>query len=344
MRVYLNHAGTSWPKPEPVRRAVGAVLEASTADWPERFATDHAAVAEWLGAAPSRLLLTPGCTAALAAAIAELPWSTGDRVICGSFEHKALARPLAELAHRGVHVVSIPSTSAAGFDLAALERELKRGARLVATAWATNVTGELSPIAEIIKLAHAHGAKILVDAAQAAGWLPIDVAALGADMLAFAGHKGPQAPWGVGGLYVAPSLPMPGYCDTGSVDRAALAGLVAGVAWLRDRPARLANARAGVARLRAVLPTTIRVLGPADEEHRVPTLAFVHPTRAPVEIANALRDQGVVAGAGRFCAADAHVQLGTTAHGVVRLSVGPGTTTEELAHAERALHDVIRGA
>ena len=117
---------------------------------------------------------------------------------------------------------------------------------------ASNVTGDLLPVPEIVTLAHEHGALALIDGAQVAGWMPLDVAALDVDLLAFTGHKGPHAPWGIGGLYVservqmaspnavcelpvgggATCAPMPGYCDVGSVDRAALAGLEAGLRWL----------------------------------------------------------------------------------------------------------------
>ena len=355
--VYLNHAGTSWPKPGVVRSAVAGTWETPAEDWAGDFKADHSAVARWLGVTdPQRLLLTPGCTSALAVAVADLPWEDGDRVLCSSFEHQALARPLGALARdHGVEVVTIPPTTTSSFDLDAYERELKRGAKLVALAWAGNITGEIVPADAIIERAHAHGALVLLDAAQVAGWLPIDVHALGVDVLAFAGHKGPQAPWGIGGLYVAPHVQlrcaaalcsvdegsaMPGYCDTGSVDRAALAGLVSGIEWLDEKPERLSRARVAVERLRHALPGKDVILYGAEIERRVPTLALSHRTMSASTLATSLRAHGVIAAAGAMCAPRAVAALGAP-EGVLRLSVGPGTREDELAHAERAIRAVF---
>ena len=357
--VYANHAGTSWPKPEPVREAVRRALEADPLAWADDFERDHARVARAFHVDdPSRLLLTPGCTSALAVAIADLPWQPGDRVVCGSFEHHALMRPLLKLAERGVELVRVPPAGEAPLDLDALEHALRLPTRLVATTAAGNVTGALAPLAEFVRLAHGAGALALVDAAQVAGWLDLDVRALDVDLLAFAGHKGPQAPWGVGGLYVhprvemqtphavcdltAPCAPMPGYCDTGSVDRAALAGLAAGFDWLAERPDRLARARSQVARLeRAALDGGARRLGPAIAD-RVPTLALVHERISPSTLAAGLRARGVIASSGLQCAPEAHRTLGTDPDGVLRLSVGPATTDEEVDLAREALRDVLR--
>ncbi|MFT5359244.1 MAG: cysteine desulfurase/selenocysteine lyase [Polyangiales bacterium] len=356
---YLNHAGTSWPKPGGVRSAVAGTWETPARDWPGDFNADHGAVARWLGIAdPQRLLLTPGCTAALAVALADLEWQAGERVLCSSFEHQALARPLGALARdHGVEVVAIPPSKISSFDLDAFERGLEGGARLVALAWAGNITGEIVPARAIIERAHAHGALVLLDAAQAAGWLPIDVSELGVDLLAFAGHKGPQAPWGIGGLYVAPHVQMrcgdavcslgerstmPSYCDTGSVDRAALAGLVAGLEWLEERPERLEHGRAAIERLRHAIPSRDVVFYGPEVERRVPTLALTHPGVNASALAASLRKQDVIVAAGSMCAPQAHATLGTAEHGVLRLSVGPSTTEDELAHAERVLRDVFQ--
>lgn len=357
--VYLNHAGTSWPKPGVVRSAVAGTWETPAEDWAGDFKADHSAVARWLGVRdPQRLLLTPGCTSALAVAVTDLPWEAGDRVLCSSFEHQALARPLAALAREhGVEVVAIPPSTTSSFDLEVFDAELRRGAKVVALAWAGNITGEIVPAEAIIERAHAHGALVLLDAAQVAGWLPIDVRSLGVDLLAFAGHKGPQAPWGIGGLYVAPHVQMrcaeavcsideratmPGYCDTGSVDRAALAGLVAGIEWLEERPHRLREGRAAIERLRRAIPAERVVFYGPHVEERVPTLAFTHDEIDVSALAPSLRAQGVIAAAGSMCAPKALEALGAPG-GVLRLSVGPATTDEDLARAEQALSDILGG-
>ena len=94
-------------------------------------------------------------------------------------------------------------------DLVALEQSLAaRDVGLVAVTAACNVTGELLPIEQIIELSHRYDAMALIDAAQIVGWVDLNFDELGADMVAFGGHKGLQAPWGIGGLYVARSAKL----------------------------------------------------------------------------------------------------------------------------------------
>ncbi len=366
--MYLNAAGTSWPKPEPVREAAARALEADPDDWGESFDRAHRAVAAFVHVPdPARLLLTPAATSALALAVADHAWSAGDRVLTSAMEHHALARPLTKLAALGVAVERIPRAPAGGpLDLDALEAALRRGGvRMVALSMAANVTGELLPTAEATRLAREHGALVLLDAAQVAGWVELDLPGLGADLVAFAGHKGLQAPWGIGGLWVAPDhamevvgascalqvpgasagpcAPMPGYCDGGSVDRAALAGLEAATAWLAERPDRLARARAQAARIWRALEAIdgVELLGDPDPAARLPTVAFRHRRTPTGTIAEQLRARGVIAGAGVVCAPDAHEALGTAPEGVVRLSVGPAVTDGEIDAALATLDEVI---
>lgn len=347
--LYLNHAGTSWPKPPRVRAAVERALDADPSTWAEDFARNHATVAHAFGLdSPDRLLLTPGCTSALAVAIADLPWQPGDRVLTSSMEHHAVVRPLLKLREHGVTVTFLPRASTGPLDLDATRAELARGdVRLVAISAAANVTGERLPVDVLVREAHAAGALILVDGAQVAGWDPVDLPAFGVDLFAFAGHKGPQAPWGIGGLYVRPSvrmqclaavceLPtegggtMPSWCDVGSVDRLALAGLAAGLGG-RELEA-LEQATGAAQALRAGLGAIpgVRVFAGSD----LPTVAFVVDGRSPGAIGAALAERGVVVSAGLQCAPRAHEALGTDPDGVVRVSFGPD---QDVTDADRAL-------
>ncbi len=229
------------------------------------------------------------------------------------------------------------------------------GIRLVAFSAASNVTGALAPMQQMLNLAREHGALCLVDAAQVAGWLPIDVRRLEVDMLAFAGHKALQGPWGLGGLYVAPHVQMctprlqatldrPGYCDVGSVDRLALHGLEAALEWLQapERSARLVRAR----RHAEVLWRTLSDLpeftlhGPQAPDARLPTVAMTCARRSPQALAEALRAEGVIASAGQQCAPLAHRTLGTEAQGVLRLSVGVSTSEHDVVQAAQHLSTI----
>lgn len=361
---YLNQAGTSWPKPDGVRQAVRAAMEASHESWPASFDAQHATVARAFGAQPERLLLTPGCTSALATAIADLDWREGDRVLTSALEHHALHRPVTLLERRGVQVATIGRTPDAPFDLDALETELTRApVRLVALTAACNVTGELLPLPEAIELAHEHGALVLVDAAQIAGWIPIDVQAMKVDLLAFAGHKALRAPWGIGGLYVAPHValaspsaacelpapgaepapcaPMPGYCDVGSVDRLALAGLAAALEdAASSTPAeRLEAARALLEPLEHYLDECphLRRLGVRDPRARLPTLAFVVDGIPLREVMAAFTERGILVAAGLQCAPLAHRTLDSAPDGALRVSVGPSNDRADIQRAIDAL-------
>ena len=364
---YLNHAGTSWPKPEPVQRAVESALRSDPCDWPDDFDRQHRRVAEGFGVRDQgRLLLTPGCTQALSLAIADHAWIPGDRIVTSRLEHHAVQRPVALLERAGVEPVRIPRATDGPFDLDVLADVLRAGSvRVVAVTAACNVTGELLPVTEIATLAHEHGALCLVDAAQTAGWLPYDLSTLGVDLFAFAGHKGLQGPWGLGGLYVAPhvalsspaaacELPepgepvacatMPGYCDAGSVDRTALAGLVAALGWLAspERTERLARARRQVERFAGALEQRpdARVLGMRSAEARLPTLAFAFEHMPLGDAASAFSRAGVTVAAGLQCAPLAHEELGTAPAGTLRLSAGPATGDAEIDRALSVLAEL----
>ncbi len=366
--LYLNHAGTSWPKPAVVSEAVTEAMTASPAQWPQRFDEAHQAIAEYFGVAQrDQILLTPGCTSALAVGIGDAFVPSGKRVLTSRWEHHALHRPLLKLASTGVHVDYIPTGSgeltdgkASPLDLDWLEQSLaKRDVGLVAITAACNVTGELLPFDEVTRMAHRHGSMVLVDAAQVVGWLKLDLQNLDADMVAFGGHKGLHAPWGIGGLFlseraqmectsarcelptadtdVARSLPRPGYCDVGSVDQFSLAGLHAAIEMLskQNMEEPLANARRQIWRIRAHFEQTdrVRVFGPTDPNQAMPSLAFAVAGHSSGEIATHFKRHGLIVGSGFHCAPLAHQTLGTQSSGLVRLSVGLGQPDEEIDDA-----------
>lgn len=356
--IYLNHAGTSWPKPKCVVDAVQYALQHDPAYWPEQFSIAHQNIAQFFHVKDaSRLLLTPGCTSALSVAVADHEWHSGDRVLTSGLEHHALHRPLSKLVERGVSVEVLPVCENCPMDLEKLEQELRTGrVKMLAFAAANNITGALVPIPEIVSLAKKYGVITLVDGAQIAGWWDIDLPLTQIDLFAFAGHKGLQAPWGIGGLYVSPqcsmvspnatcdiSLPnkpcatMPGYCDVGSVDRLALAGLSGAVDWLSqsEQSTRLDTARKLSTQLAEYLKDLpdVCLLSSIDAGQRMPTVSFTMKNHLPTEFAKQLARQGLIVGAGLLCSPLAHHTLGTEPDGVVRLSVGPQTTADDIGKA-----------
>jgi len=345
--IYLNHAGTSWPKAPGVAEATAAALTASprdTALWIER-ARD--AVCALLGiGSRERWLWTPGCTSALAVAIGDLPWRAGDRLMTSALEHHALVRAVEKLVReRGVVHEVVPRAPHGPFDLDHAARVLDRGAvRLVAVTHASNVTGEVLPVAELTALAHAHGALVLLDAAQTSGVCDVDVGALGVDAVVIAGHKGLLGPQGVGGMWAAPHVafespsavcevgarwdaaacaPYPGSCDVGSVPVANVAGLCAALDWRRaEDPACGTRALALASRLRDALRTHAgcAVLG-ADGAHTA-ALSVRIEALALADAEDHFARHGIIVRAGQHCAPMALDALGEPA-GTVRISFGP---------------------
>jgi len=352
---------------------VAAVAETwgqDPADWPETFELHHRRVAESFHIRDhSQLLLAPACTSALLIAVSDHYWNPGDRVLTSGYEHQALHRPLVKLTDQEVDVEVLPNLPHEPIILDALEDELKKGkVQMVAITAASNVTGQLLPIDEVIRLAREYDSKVLIDAAQVAGWWDLDIPALGADLVAIAAHKGPQAPWGIGGLYISTDLKMnsssavceivydesgqvaakqpsgPGWCDVGTVNRAALAGWSAACGWLAqdEQKDRLATARSLAQHLRnavADLPG-VTLLGADEAEQRMPTVALTIRDRPSSEVARTLAKHGVLAAGGFQCAPLAHKTLDTAPDGAVRFSIGPSNTMSEIEQAVDALRGV----
>ncbi|WP_315853973.1 aminotransferase class V-fold PLP-dependent enzyme [Crateriforma spongiae] len=352
--------------------AVTDAMRSHPCEWPERFERAHAAVCRFFGVAdPEQLLLTPGCTSSLATAIVNIDLLPGKRVLTSHWEHHAVDGPLQKLSEKGIEVERIAAGHDRPVDLGAFEKNLaRRDVGLVAVTAACNVTGDLLPIERMTELSHQYDAMVLIDAAQIVGWVDLALDQLGADLVAFGGHKGLQAPWGIGGLYVAASAIMkcptaqcaipdrnaddsgrpmgnrlvgnrPGYCDVGSVDQFSLAGLEASINRLGEttRTHDLEIARGQASRLRETLSRSSRVtlFGSADPDSRLPTIAFSVEGETSGESANRLRRHGLIVGSGLQCSPVSHEALGTAETGLVRISVGVRQPEHEIKIATERL-------
>lgn len=170
----------------------------------EKYNNVRSHVATFLNAGrPEEIVFTRGTTESinLVAASYGSTLEEGDEIILSVMEHHSNIVPWQLLAEKkGVILKWIPINDRAELDIEAYQRLLSPKTKLVSVAHIANSTGTLNPIKEIITLAHSHGAKVLIDAAQSAAHLPIDVQALDADFLAFSGHKA-FGPTGIGVLY-----------------------------------------------------------------------------------------------------------------------------------------------
>jgi cysteine desulfurase / selenocysteine lyase len=375
--IYLDNADTSFPKPPEV---VDAMADFLVHRGGNPGGSGHALAVAAQGAVaetrrllaslfhahdPSRIVFALNATDALSMALWGL-LRPGDRVVTTCLEHDAVARPLAALAERGVAVARVPCAPDGSLDPDDLSRELQTApTRLVAMIHASNVCGTILPVREAARVAHRHGALLLLDAAQTAGVLPIDVAELEIDLLAFPGHKGLLGPTGTGGLYVAPDVrlspvrrgtgnrsgeerqpkDMPEALESGTVNTVGIAGLGAAVRVLKGWG--LANVQAHEARLAARLLAGledvpgVRVYGPADPRRRVAVVSLTMEGWDPVDLAAALDSSFAVAvRPGLHCAPLAHRTLRTYPRGTVRLSPGCFTTEGEVDQALAALREL----
>ena len=215
-RIYLDHAATSWPKPEPALAAMDRFARACGAAAGRggyRSAVEAGQVIETLrreladrihAERPDCVTFHPSGTAALNVAIHGL-LRPGDHVVTTAAEHNSVLRPLHHLTSRGqLEWTVVPCDATGRVDPQTLLGAVRDHTRLVAVSHASNVTGVVQPLAEIGQALRDHPAAVLCDAAQTFGYLPIDVRQLGVDLLASPGHKGGQGPFGTAFLYVHP--------------------------------------------------------------------------------------------------------------------------------------------
>ena len=373
--VYLDHGATSWPKPPEVVSAVHDALTIYGGN-PGRGAYRLAMattrlihesrrdIAAFLGVPDARnLIFQSGCTEALNLVLRGL-LSPGDRVVACSMEHNAVARPLHALAARGVEVVVIDADETGTVDSGEVERAVAAApTRAVICQHASNLTGAIQPVADLADIAHAHGALMLVDGAQAGGHVAVDLATLGADAWACSGHKGLLGPQGVGVLYLAPECdpePLvlggtgggssesaeppavrPDRFEAGTPNTPGIAGLGAAARYLAVHGAthRVTERRLARRFHEGVLDIGgFRVLGPEPGEVRVPILAVTHERVDADRLAFALdRRFGIAARAGLHCAPWAHRTVGTLETGALRFGIGFGNTDADIDFALSAL-------
>jgi len=376
VRRYLDNAATSWPKPEPVlaawnraAREVGAA--AGRAAYRSAVEADalrqraRSAAARLLGGVdPARVALPAGCTLGLNLAIHGLV-RPGDHVIATAADHNAVLRPLHALACRGIADLTIIRCDSLGrVDPAAVAAAWRPATRLVACPHASNVTGAIQDVAAIAAVAHARGGILLVDAAQTLGQIPLDVAGLGADLVAAPAHKwlhgtaGAGLLWARAGIEPEPlvqggtgsrseSLDMPAAfidrMEPGTPDVPALAACAAAAEWLEGRG--LAATGAACRELAGECAARLRSIGGVQvfAATGAPIVSFTVEGYAPADVAVILEQAaGIEVRSGFHCAASVHEHLGTSAGGTVRASFGPSNDRADVDAIVRVV-ETIRG-
>jgi len=383
-RLYMDNAATSFPKPR-------AVLEAMV-----RYANElgasagRGAYAEAVrtgglmsecrlrlntlfhGQNAEHFVFTLNCSDSLNQAIKGLihPDRTG-HAICTHIDHNSILRPLNALQDQGMATQTrVPVDSQTGLvDPDDIRRSIRPDTRLIAITHASNVTGTIQPIRAIGQIAREHNIPFIVDAAQSAGHLPIDVQADFIDLLAAPGHKALFGPLGTGILYIRPGLEkelrpikeggtgsisendrhpefMPDRYESGSHNAIGIIGLSEGVQWLLEQDIQtLAERELDLVRTFIDGVSDIQGLtyyGPRGVKHRLGVFSVSIDGFTPHELAAVLETHyGILTRPGIHCAPLAHQSIGTAdAGGTTRFSFGPFLSKQDVKFATDALAEI----
>ncbi len=373
-RIYLDHNATTPPHPAVIDRMTTALRE----DFGNPSSVHHfgqvakavldearSAVAALIGADPSEVVFTSGGTESDNFAIrgvAEALQVTGRKhLIASAIEHEAVLTTLKALARRGWKTTLLPVDQSGIVSPGALEAALTDDTALVSVMHANNEIGTVQPIAELARLAKARGAVFHTDAVQTAGKIPVDVKALGADLLSLSAHKF-YGPKGVGALWMRRGLRLQAPITGGKQERSRRAGTenVAGIVGL-GVAAQLARAtmaadaaRLGPLRdrleegvLRAVTGTAIN----GERSQRVPNTTNISFERVEAEsLLIALDLAGVAVSTGSACSSGtlepSHVlkAMGFPAHRTqnsVRFSLGAANTEADVDRVVAVLPGIV---
>lgn len=378
--IYLDNAATSWPKPPEVTAAMLQFMEQVGGN-PGRaghrlaiesgrivYAARQAIASLFNAHDPMRVVLGANVTEALNLALHGL-LRPGDHVITSSIEHNSVMRPLRALEAQGVEVTVVPCSTEGALDPTRVEAAIRDNTTMVVLNHASNVVGTLLPVAEVGQIARRHGLLLLVDAAQTAGAYPLDMEGAAIDLLAFTGHKSLYGPMGTGGLVIGPRVDverlrplkqggtgsrsefeeqpafLPDMCESGTPNVVGLAGLVAGVGWVRRRGIEAIRAhelsltQRLIDGLRAIPGVT--VYGGLAAARQTATVSFRLDRMDPAQVGLRLDEEhAIMCRVGLHCSPAAHRTIGTFPVGTVRFGLAAMNSEAEVDDALAAVEQL----
>jgi len=383
-RLYMDNAATSFPKPRAVLEAMvryANELGASAGRGAYHEAVETGQLISecrrrlcrlFNGEKPEHFVFTLNCSEALNQAVKGLvDEQRPGHIVCTRIDHNSILRPVNALVERGwAQVTRVDIDPATGLvDPERVRAAIRDDTRLIAVTHASNVTGTVQDIRAIGRIARQSGVPLLVDAAQSAGHLPIDVQADGIDLLAAPGHKGLLGPLGTGFLYIRPGLEqrlrplkeggtgsvsesdrqptfMPDRFESGSHNAIGIIGLSEGVGWILQQGIdRLAAHQADLVRtfLDGIADIEgLKLYGPASVRNRCGVFSVRIADLEPYELAAILESRyGILTRPGIHCAPLVHETLGTLPlGGTTRLSFGPFLSVQDVMYAADALAQI----
>jgi cysteine desulfurase family protein len=386
-QIYLDNASTTFPKPQAVADAVYQYITqtgtnisrgtcaASIEDLV--FATREQLCRFFGGEDSKNVVFTKNITESLNIIIKGLLHS-GDHVLVTAMEHNAVMRPLQQIGTEltagnaptdAITFSRIPCDADGALRLDALPQLMRPNTKAIIMTHASNVCGTVQPLAQVGSFCHEHGLQFIVDSAQTAGVLPINMQTLHIDALAFTGHKGLLAPQGIGGFVLRESIIdaiaplivgglshtehtprfMPDKFEAGTLNLPGIAGLHASLTWLQQQGigkilthelTLTQQFSDGLHQLEA--QKLLRIIGKRDCTDRVGVVSISTDIMDIAELAFILADKYAIATrVGLHCAPNAHKTLRTYPTGTLRFSFGWHNTAEEVNVALQALKEVL---
>ncbi|MDP3480974.1 MAG: aminotransferase class V-fold PLP-dependent enzyme [Desulfoprunum sp.] len=377
--IYLDNAATTYPKAgDCLRQALEEYLELGAS--PGRGGYDRAVesevvvaaersrIARFFGAGKeARVCFGSNATDALSTLIQGLV-SPGTHVVSSRLEHNSILRPLHHLEKQGVIAFDLVPFDAHGFiDPATVAAAIRPETRLVILSHASNVLGTVQPAKKIGEICRAHNVPLILDVAQSAGAVPINMQDWDVQGIAFTGHKSLLGPTGIGGLVITPEidplpsrfggtgvdslnpfqpLVYPNRLEAGTVNLLGIIGLGKSLEYIGPRyQAAFVREMALLQQLRDGFTCCRRIrLFPVDDlQNHLPLLTCTVDGMASTDVGAILDgDFGIAVRTGLHCAPLVHEDLGTLENGAIRFSLGVFTTEAEISETVRAM-SIIAG-
>ena len=318
---------------------------------------------------PSHVIFTQNVTMSLNMVIKGL-LKAGDHVLVSSMEHNAVMRPLTQLLDKGITFDTIPCDSTGSIQMDSIEPLIRPNTVAMIINHASNVCGTIQPLELIGPICKAHNLQYIVDAAQTAGVIPIDVKACHIDALCFTGHKGLLGPQGIGGIILTKEMAqnltpliaggtgsfshletmpthMPDAFESGTLNLPGIIGLNEGLSYIESQGMEnihnheLALTQAFLEGLQSI--DGINIVGKQNIQDRTAVVSITIDSMDPASIAYELESTyHIMTRVGLHCAPRAHQTLGTYPEGTVRFSFGYANTLEDVEAALSALNTIVK--
>ena len=379
--IYLDNASTSFPKAPTVATAMSDYITnrgininrgsyALAYDVEDIIYTTRQRLNTLFnGHDPSHVVFTQNVTMSLNMVIKGL-LKAGDHVLVSSMEHNAVMRPLTQLLDKGITFDIIPCDKTGSIQLESMDSLIRPNTVAMIINHASNVCGTIQPLESIGPICKAHSLQFIVDAAQTAGVIPIDVKACHIDALCFTGHKGLLGPQGIGGIILTKEMAqtltpliaggtgsfshletmpthMPDAFESGTLNLPGIIGLNEGLAYIESQGMEnihnheLVLTQSFLEGLQSI--DGINIVGKQNIQDRTAVVSITIDGMDPASIAYELESNyHIMTRVGLHCAPRAHQTLETYPEGTVRFSFGYANTHKDVETALSALHRIVK--